>query len=183
VGGCSIPGCKRDASARELCRRHYQRLQRTGSPTGTTRASFEERFWAKVSLRGSVPEVRPDLGRCWAWNGTTSNGYGQIHLHDRLVYTHRVSYEMLVGPIPDGLVIDHLCRNHGCCNPDHLEPVTNKANILRGIGATAVNKQKLACVHGHPFTPENTYWYAGPHGPKRKCQTCKRGIDQRRRIR
>jgi hypothetical protein len=82
---------------------------------------------------------------------------------------HRLFYEQLVGPIPDGLQLDHLCRVRHCVNPDHLEPVTQTANVLRGIGPTAVNAGKTHCVHGHPFTPDNTY--INKQG-NRHCRAC-----------
>ena len=84
---------------------------------------------------------------------------------------HRAYYERYVGPIPEGLVIDHLCRNRRCVNPTHLEPVTSAENNLRGLGPGAVNRRKKACHRGHAFTPENTYH--PPSDPKhRMCRAC-----------
>lgn len=104
---------------------------------------------------------------CWNWQGTiTSHGYG---LYSKR-YAHRLSYEHYVGPIPDGLQIDHLCRNHACVNPAHLEPVTQRTNILRGISPMAENSRKTHCNHGHEFTPENTY--IRPDGGGRQCKQC-----------
>ena len=79
---------------------------------------------------------------------------------------HRVVYEALVGPIPDGLWIDHLCRNRSCVNPDHLEPVTPKENIRRGVKS---KRNWTACPKGHTYTPDNTYWR--PTG-QRRCRDC-----------
>jgi hypothetical protein len=76
--------------------------------------------------------------------------------------------ELFVGPIPEGLVIDHLCRNRGCINPTHMEPVTNAENVLRGEGPTAVNARKTHCKRGHPFDDVNTYVYA----KGRACRMC-----------
>jgi HNH endonuclease len=90
---------------------------------------------------------------------------------------HRVVYETLVGPIPDGLVIDHLCRNPRCVRPDHMEPVTNQVNVLRGIGITALRKQKTHCPAGHAYSLENTRY--SKEG-KRNCRTCAR--DRYRRM-
>jgi hypothetical protein len=75
-----------------------------------------------------------DVGDCWEFTGSlVTKGYGQIRGDDGpLVLVHRLVYEYLVGPIPPGMQLDHLCRNRRCCNPDHLEPVTNRANVLRG---------------------------------------------------
>ncbi len=113
--------------------------------------------------------VRDPETECWEWAGTRFRGYGMIGvrgLENRRA--HRVSYETFVGPIPDGLTIDHLCRNRGCVNPAHLEPVTNKVNVLRGVGPTAVNARKTHCCRGHEFTPENTLLSSG----RRYCRAC-----------
>lgn len=126
-----------------------------------------ERFWSKVN--------RVPCG-CWIWTGCVGeDGYGRIAFEGRTQVAHRVSYAALVGPIPDGLVLDHLCRNRACCNPEHLEPVTNAENILRGIGPSAQHAMKTRCPAGHPYTPENTYLYRG----MRYCVTCKSAHTQR----
>lgn len=132
----------------------------------------EERFWAKVDKNGP--------GGCWLWTAGTSKGYGQF-----LNGAHRVSYEMLVGPIPEGLHIDHLCRVRACVNPDHLEPVTRKENILRGVGAPAVNARKTHCSQGHPYNDENTYAYTYANGKesRRDCRACQRERKRQSRLR
>jgi hypothetical protein len=108
---------------------------------------------------------------CWIWTaGVTSNGYGRIRVGGADLRAHRHAYEVFVGPIPDGLVIDHLCRTPLCVNPSHLEPVTVRENTLRGVGRTARNAAKTHCLRGHEFTPENTYWYRGG----RHCMECRR---------
>lgn len=90
---------------------------------------------------------------CWIWTGALTYGYGVVRWMDRIYRTHRVIY----GPVPEGLQLDHLCRNRACCNPAHLEAVTHKVNSLRGVGAPAVNAQKTECAAGHPFDEDNTY--------------------------
>jgi hypothetical protein len=89
---------------------------------------------------------------------------------------HRLAYQLTMGQIPDGLVIDHLCRNRRCCNPAHMEPVTNGENVHRGNGIYARNGRKTHCAKGHEFTPENTL--RRKHG--RGCRECGR-IESRRR--
>ena len=81
---------------------------------------------------------------------------------------HRMIYELLVGPIPDGLEIDHLCRNRGCVNPGHMEPVTHRENLMRGDTVAAANPAKTHCIRGHPYDDENTYRY----GSHRYCRAC-----------
>jgi hypothetical protein len=99
---------------------------------------------------------------CWQWTGhRNKGGYGLMRGRDwRDVHqrAHRLTYELLVGPIPEGLELDHLCRNRGCVNPAHLEPVSHRVNILRSpVAPPAVHAKKTHCVNGHPFDEENTY--------------------------
>lgn len=87
-----------------------------------------------------------------------------MRVDGKLYHAHRLAYEIFREPIPNGLVIDHLCKKHDCVNPDHLEPVTNKINILRGTGITAIAALKTHCYLGHEFTTENTYKVKTPSG-------------------
>lgn len=113
---------------------------------------------------------------CWLWTGRIStNGYGQVQIDRQPRNVHRVAYELLVGPIKDGLVIDHLCRVRHCFNPEHLEAVTQKTNINRGN--TGMHELlKTHCPFGHPYVGENLFF--GPNG-SRRCRECSR-INQRR---
>jgi hypothetical protein len=92
--------------------------------------------------------VHEEPSGCWTWTGALRNGYGDTCV-DGERYAHRWSYEHFVGPIPDGLTIDHLCRNKRCVNPAHLEPVAMRENILRSDSASAVNARKTHCIRGH----------------------------------
>lgn len=94
---------------------------------------------------------------CWLWRGELRKGYGRVLFGGGRLSAHRVVYEMEVGPIPEGLVIDHLCRNHACVNPEHMEPVTQRVNVLRGVAPAAANARKTHCLRGHAFDDENTY--------------------------
>jgi hypothetical protein len=128
---------------------------------------LHERFWEKVNKRAK-------LG-CWEWTGGTKSGYGRfVIMRGKRGFpyaAHRVAYEMCIGPIPDGLTLDHLCRNTLCVNPSHLEPVTNGENVLRGFGGSGINKRKTHCLRGHALTEDNIYRPPGrPH--TRQCRRC-----------
>lgn len=114
-----------------------------------------DRFWNKV-----------EIGDCWQWlAATNSRGYGHFWDGTRLQYAHRFIWQELVGPIPEGLTIDHLCRNKRCVNPDHLEVVEPTVNWRR---APHANTRKQVCSRGHAFDEANTEIYRG----KRKCLAC-----------
>ena len=123
---------------------------------------LEARFWERVMKTDG----------CWSWLGHHAwNGYARVSWRGRNTAAHRVAYELLIGPIPDGLTLDHLCRNRGCVNPFHCEPVTNGENVLRGEGPPAQNARKTHCKNGHPYTEENTY--RSPTSGWRKCKVCR----------
>lgn len=117
---------------------------------------------------------------CWPWIASRDQkGYGMFRVGGRkglAVRAHRVLYELMVEPIPDGLQIDHLCRNPQCVRPDHLEPVTGAENVRRGISAG--NRDRSTCKRGHPFDEANTYWH--PRG-QRCCRACTRERAKRQR--
>lgn len=94
------------------------------------------------------------MSGCWIWGAAaTYGGYGLYHPpnNGKRILAHRYSYELHKGVIPDGMDLDHLCRNRACCNPDHLEPVTPKENNLRSMSPWAINARKKTCIHGHPL--------------------------------
>jgi len=110
---------------------------------------------------------------CWEWQKAKSSaGYGQIRLDGKLYYTHRLMYQQEHGEIPQGMQIDHLCRNRACCNPAHLEAVTQKENILRGNGWSGRKARTSHCPKGHELAGDNLVKYELKFG-KRKCRTCK----------
>jgi hypothetical protein len=112
---------------------------------------------------------------CWLWHGTvTDKGYGHFWLDGRMVSAHRRSYELYVGEIPEGLTLDHLCRVRRCVNPDHLEPVSNRENVLRGASPPALQAAQEACHRGHPFDEANTYRWRN----SRQCRACRKFINR-----
>lgn len=131
----------------------------------------EHIFWASAQV------VLPSL--CWEWRrAKRSLGYGAVQWSGSLRLAHRVAYELTFGPIPAGLVIDHLCRNPSCINPMHLEPVSQRENLLRGTGVSAQNAQKTECKRGHPLVGENLIV---TNVGNRGCRACKRLRDAKRR--
>lgn len=180
-GTCSEAGCTRAIECRGYCGRHYMKARREGRLT-TIHLTTSDRFWAKVDTRGFVSDHRPDLGACWIWTAAHYwDGYGAFAANGVQGRAHRFAYELLVGPIPDGLQIDHLCRVRLCVNPSHMEPVTLGENVMRGVGFAPVNAAKTHCIHGHAFTPENTY-VARKTG-WRHCKTCVQAQQRQRRER
>lgn len=157
---CSVPSCDLLMHARGVCSTHYMRLLHHGSLIDRRYERTEaERFWEKVST--------PTPDGCWLWTGGTSiDGYGTFGLtkSKKTVRSHRWAYEALVGAIPEGLTLDHLCRNTLCVNPAHLEPVTSVVNVQRGKALIT------HCPHGHPYDSENTYHWRG----HRICKACQR---------
>jgi hypothetical protein len=110
-----------------------------------------DRFFALV-------EIGVEEADCWLWCGYRMPfGHGRFRVDGRKVLAHRFSYEIHVGPIPEGLTLDHLCRVPFCVNPAHLEPVPHRVNVLRGVAPAAHNAVKTNCPHGHDYSPENTY--------------------------
>lgn len=130
-------------------------------------AILPARFWLQVDQDGPVPEYRPELGPCWLWpeDKLDAAGYGErFQINGERDYPHRWSYRNLVGPIPDELEIDHLCRVRHCVHPDHLEVVTHGINQERMAAA------RTHCKWGHPLSGENLR--IDPKTGGRVCRAC-----------
>jgi hypothetical protein len=123
------------------------------------RGNAKKRFMQRV-------EQEPNSG-CWLWNGPTVKGYGRASIQSKEHMAHRVSYEMFVGPIPSGAVIDHLCRTTLCVNPKHLEAVSHAENMRRGRNAM---RERTHCKNGHAYTEKNTRVAPQGHRLCRRCQ-------------
>lgn len=118
-----------------------------------------------------------EIDGCLIFTGKLSHGYGRLRVGGVTYLAHRLAYEVFVGPIPDGLTLDHLCRNRACVNPAHLEPVTLAENKRRGMSDPARNARKTHCDKGHEFTAENTYVTSEGY---RTCRACRRAFARRR---
>lgn len=150
---------------------------------GDTR--LPKRFWDKVKVDLSSPLVRDE--HCWIWIAAhLVQGYGQFSVGSRkdnsrkMVRAHRFAYKAMIGPIPDGLQLDHLCRNRACVNPSHLEPVTGIENTRRGLTGivTALRERaKTHCPKGHPYDETNTGYTSNGW---RYCRTCARERERRK---
>lgn len=170
---CSVDRCERPTRTRGYCNAHYRRWLK-GKPLDQPIRLFN-------ALESRLEAWVDKSGECWEWGGyRNEDGYGQIKVEGRMQGAHRVVYEHEIGPIPEGLELDHLCKNRACVNPAHLEPVTGRVNILRGEGFGAVNARKTYCIHGHPFDKANTH--IDSRG-RRNCRACHRERMRRKRER
>ncbi len=158
---------KRLGVSRDLLRRGWKRL---GLPIRRTMGRPPiERFLEKVDKDGPLPDGEPTLGNCWLWTAAKSDdGYGWFRIKvernvRNTVLAHRWIYEKTKGHIAATTEIDHLCRVRNCVNPDHLEAVSHRANMLRGANAA-----KAHCPRGHTYSEGNTYRW----GTHRRCRIC-----------
>lgn len=173
---CSIVDCDRPVHGRGWCKRHNQVARRhNGDPLGARRyvtGTVEERWWAYVDKTDTH----------WLWTGATTEAgdrptphvYGVLSVDGTPRRAHRIGWELLVGPIPDGLQIDHVCRETLCVRPHpaHLEPVTNRENTIRGEAPEQNRQWRLALTHckrGHAFAD-----HAYHNGKQRVCRPCQR---------
>lgn len=132
--------------------------------------SVIKRFNKKWTLRKE--------GGCHIWKASTNGkrGYGKMIVNGKLELAHRISYRLFRGEIKEGLVIDHLCENVKCVNPEHLQATTQKTNATRSKGAGADNIKKTQCCHGHTYTQETTVLVKSGGVTRRKCRICERNF-------
>lgn len=163
---CKSPVCDRPVAARQMCIGHYNRWQSTGDAKLDRPMTIDRvaRFWSKVDKTSSG---------CWLWTGWKNNtgyGGGSNPLTGRQGLAHIIAYTLTYGPVPDGLVLDHfVCSNPPCCNPDHVRPVTQWENTLRGNSPTSVNRAKTHCIRGHEFAGRNLYILTTGNRACRRC--------------
>lgn len=134
-------------------------------------STIAKRFSTKYQVNGNTG--------CWDWTASKNIGYGQIGAggkNGKPLFAHRVSYELHKGPIPKHLVIDHICRNRGCVNPDHLRVVTRLENVMCGMSLPALKKHWTSCPRGHEYKEENIYWFRG----HRCCRQCRKINEEKR---
>ncbi len=135
-----------------------------------------ERFWAMATISDTGHDTP-----CLVWTGYRNrDGYGRYSTSTASCYAHRVAFKALVGPVPGGLTVDHLCRVRNCVNPTHMEAVPHRTNLLRSDSASAVALRTNRCVNGHEFTSENTYIR---QNGGRQCRACNRESARRYKAR
>lgn len=161
---CVIEACSGTHFARGWCKKHYDRWRAHGDPLVTKRPELADTPLQRLRRAAVVGE--PD--QCWPANECDRGGYGRVRWRNKTYRAHRFAYEIMVGPIPDGFELDHLCGNRRCVNPAHLEPVTHQENVRRGASPAARIARGGRCSRGHEYTPENTHI----RGNSRECRTC-----------
>jgi hypothetical protein len=169
---CSIEGCDRKAKARGICEGHRKRVAKYGTPGGLLgQQPALERILGAVSEAPAPVSMGSDALPCWLSEPNTKDGRRRVKDGERQAFAYHITYEGLIGPMPSGLVPDHLCRRPACVNPWHLDPVPDRVNVARGDGPTAINGRKEFCRNGHPLSGSNLRIETTG---SRRCRTCLR---------
>lgn len=127
------------------------------------------------TLESILARLQPDGTGCLVWTGGISDfGYGIVSWENRKARVHRLLYQLQVGPIPEGMEPDHVCRNRACGNVDHLEVVTRRENVRRGMAPAGINFRKTHCIRGHALEGSNVI----PTSDGRRCRECKRAAQR-----
>ncbi len=156
---CLELDCNNTPLSRGWCNKHYLARRNAGLLAALTPL---QRFWKQIDTSGE----------CWIWTGKTRpDGYARIGVDRGHMPVHRFAYEAFVGPIPDDMHVDHLCRTRACARPDHLEVVTQAENNRRAVAVRKPTEPKAECPHGHPMSGENL---AVNTVGKRSCRECAR---------
>lgn len=189
---CQVEDCDSRRYCRGFCVKHYNRWKKYGSPHVTAYNRFKPidpglvladrrracdltaRPGYEVLAARILGKVKPGPEGCWIWQGAlNAKGYGVASRvrggPKTSTLTHRALYEALIGPLVDDH-LDHLCRRRDCCNPSHLDDVSARTNLTRGLGPIAMKSRQRYCIHGHEFTPENTY--IRKDRGTRQCKAC-----------
>lgn len=191
IANCSVADCPNKAFSKGMCNKHHLRWHKHGDPNIVI--SVQDKRPAAERWRDRY-QVHPETG-CWLWSESwLVHGYGKISDQGVDKYAYRYVYEQLVGPIPVGMTLDHLCHSRDascaggdtcwhrrCVNPEHMQPVPLAVNIARGQAPPSVNRRKVECKWGHEFTPENTY--IRTDGRSRGCRACTRRAQREYRAR
>jgi hypothetical protein len=158
---CIKDGCDAPARGRGLCSKHWQQWRSTVTLEPVT---TEERFWSMIEIH---------VDGCWLRaSAAYTRRYTQFVVCTGVtVGSHQFAYELAYGPVPEGLELDHLCRNPPCVRPDHLEAVTHDENMKRSDRALGIRSAATHCTNGHPFDELNTH-YTSSGGTRRRCRTC-----------
>lgn len=181
---CAVRGCVEVSHCKKMCRKHYLRNTKVGSPYTYSQdpslyGSIKEKFFSRVQV--------PDVNGCMVYTGhINDDGYGRFRLGKNLVMAHRFSYETFMGPIPEDMTIDHGCFNRSCVAPAHLEPTTAYENKKRGTSFTHWSDRDT-CVNGHEYTTENTRIdkrkvtrsFGETYTTVRVCRQCQKDAKQR----
>jgi hypothetical protein len=174
---CSFECCGRPCHAKGLCDPHYQQ-RCAGKELNAINSTQRKRGGQpRIICDEAICEVGGLHGNCHVFRGAKKIGYGQVRFLGKIIPVHRYIWELEIGPIPEGLVIDHICRNRACCNTDHLRVVTRSVNSSENIFGTGwqINLAKTHCPQKHEYTEENMGKIVDKNGAvHRYCRLCKK---------